>query len=122
MKDFDLTKVGKKMPYKIPDSFLDEFTYGSVRKSDKERKKISAKIKFWQISFAAASVALVLFTSMHFIMQSGIQKINVSDTNNVLIEKVINTKPADVETAIKDLSDEELKILTSMIESDIFNQ
>ena len=121
-EDFDLDKVGKKTPYKIPDSFLDEFTYVGIKKSDKERRKSSATIKFWKISFAAASVVFLLFSGIHLLKESGAQKINMNDTNIVNSQKDVIIKQLDVETVISTLSDEELKILSSMIEPDMFNQ
>jgi len=121
-ENLDFNKVGKKLPYKIPDSFLDGFTYGSVRKSDNEKRKYAGKIKFWKISFAAASVVLLLFTGIHFIKESEVPEINISDTNTVTTQGVINKNGAEIEAIIRELSDEELMILSSTIESDMFNE
>jgi len=116
-KEFDFDKVGKRLPYKIPGSFLDEFT-GNCINMTKEKKGRSFRVHLWKISFAAASVVLILITGLLLNKGKEVPIINFNDS----IKNVTISENTEVEKIIRELSDDELILLSTMLDSDMFNE
>ncbi len=117
-KEFDFNRVGKKMPYKIPGSFLEEFPDKCIKRTKEEKKGRKVGMDLWKISFAAASVVIILFTGL--LLNKG-KEIPVINFNDTLKSSSISEK-TEVERIIRELSDDELILLSSMLDSDIFNE
>lgn len=109
-EDFDLDKIGKKMPYTTPDGFFDELENNiwSEVKDDMKPVKIANPVKrrpayafLGRVAAVAAVVAVVLMVGMKF------------------------GKPAaptidDVDMAFCQLSDEDQDYLLSIYQEDVF--
>jgi len=116
MKDFDFDDIGKKTPYRTPDSFFEDMqqrvmerTYGGqCRKPRKHRLQII----FSTAIAAAAVLAGVLFITPHF------QTEDTPGTSDMLAVEGNAVDPVD--KWIYELSDEELEELVSFSENDIF--
>ncbi len=117
-KEFDFDKVGKRLPYKIPGSFLDEFTGNCINMTKKEKKGRSFRVHLWKISFAAASVVLILITGLLLNKGKEVPIINFNDS----IKNVTISENTEVEKIIRELSDDELILLSTMLDSDMFNE
>lgn len=91
MRDFDIDKVGTKMPYASVDrGFFEQFPMQVVAEIESRRRK--KRVMLWRMSSAVAAVvaAVVTFTVLH---QNSYNEYK------------------DVENHIVQLSDEELSIL-----------
>ncbi|OFY44317.1 MAG: hypothetical protein A2X18_01545 [Bacteroidetes bacterium GWF2_40_14] len=117
-KEFDFNKVGKKMPYKIPGTFLEGFSVNSVSKIKKEKRGRHIRMHLWKISFAAASVVLILITGIFLKKGSEAPVINFNDT----IKNATISESTEVERIIRELSDDELTLISLMLDSDMFNE
>lgn len=120
-EEFDFNGIGKKLPYRIPDSYLDGFSGEIVREKSLEKRKRAGRSIFWKVSVAAASVVVLLLTGMLLDKEQEMPALNVNDTirTGTVSENTGNT---DMEKIIKGLSDEELVALSSMLESEMFNE
>ncbi|MFA5850912.1 MAG: hypothetical protein WC833_13660 [Bacteroidales bacterium] len=117
-KEFDFYKVGKKLPYKIPGSFLDEFTGNCINMTKEEKNGRSFRMHLWKISFAAASVVLILITGLFLNKGKDMPVINFNDS----IKTTTISENNEVERIIRELSDDELILLSTMLDSDMFNE
>lgn len=107
MKDFDLNKIGKQMPYQAPNKdFFVDFTDELITKIEQQKpKRFSLKSYFAPIVSIAAIAAIVLtFTfGLHEEAQMGSEYI-ISDNLD-----------ESVDSFFANLSDEELTKLTTEI-------
>lgn len=67
-KDFDFDKVGKRMPYQVPDSFFDQLE-SNVMQEVKSEVAVAKKSRFRRITWgtitsAAAAVALLVTVNL----------------------------------------------------------
>lgn len=67
-KDFDFDKVGKRMPYQVPDSFFAQLE-SNVMQEVKSEVAVAKKLRFRQITWgtiigAAAAVALLVTVNL----------------------------------------------------------
>jgi len=118
-KEFDFNKVGKRLPYKIPGSFMDEFASNCINMTKEETKGRSFRMHLWKISFAAASVVLIMITGLLFLNKGKeLPVINFNDS----IKNTTISENTEVERIIRELSDDELILLSTMLDSDMFNE
>lgn len=117
-KEFDFYKVGKRLPYKIPESFLDEFTGDCINMAKEAKNGRSSRVHLWKISFAAASVVLILITSLFLNKEKEVPVINFNDS----IKNTTIYENNEVDRIIRELSDDELIFLSTMLDSDMFNE
>lgn len=102
--DFDFGKIGKRMPYKVPDGFFTEMEKNVRKKTQtpaKRRKSVYRRISVAALS-AAAAAAAILF---------------LPDTDTV---KSPGTGIDDVEQAFGKLSYEDQTRLLDFYQEDIF--
>lgn len=117
-KEFDFNKVGKKMPYKVPGSFLEDFSDNFILKSKEGKRGRKGRMNVWRISLAAASVIIILFTGLLLNKGKDMPVINFNDT----IKSSSISEKTEVEKIIQELTDDELILLSTMMNSDIFNE
>lgn len=114
-REFDFDDIGKKTPYRTPDSFFEdvqqkvmERTWGTVRPKRNRRRLLIATALA-----AAAMLAGVLFIPSYF----GTGDVPAAKENMLAAESGSSDQP---DKWIYELSDEELEELVSFSENDIF--
>ncbi len=106
MKDFDINKIGKKMPYQAPDAdFFEKFTDNLLAKVEpKPKKQFSLKYTLAPIMGIAAAAAIILTVSL---------KHNPSEqfiNGEYIISENLDES---IDSFLSSLSDEELTLLAA---------
>lgn len=70
MKEFDLEGLGREMPYRMPEHFLDDVTGRVVSVIEKDRKRHKER-RIYALFASAASVAAVAILLIHPFKVSG---------------------------------------------------
>ena len=107
-QDFDFNKVGKKMPYTVPDDFFDTFEENIIGKTVEKNgktpnRKHIARWIFTAVTTAAAVFALVLLVN-----------------KNITGGNIDSDSFAEVENAFCQLNTDDQEYLLEIYESDIF--
>lgn len=112
-KDFDFEQVGKKLPYKAPESYIESFKPDFRRNTPRKSNKVTLRL----FVYAAASVALLIVSSLIFINPGNRENI-LNDATEADTFTGINS--ADLDMIFKSLTDEELTTLSVILDSDMF--
>lgn len=144
--DFDFEKIGKKIPYSVPDRFFEDITKTTLEKARLRERKI--KIRKLLVLYSSAASVLILI-AIGFLLMTGkqiesetaivqsvteekilqdIQPEEIFKTDTVKIQ--INAEPEiqsvaqdqenSVEELIAGMSGEELQELEIIVNSEIF--
>ncbi len=109
-EDFDFKKVGKRMPYQVPDGFFDQMeerVMSQIQQEAKEEVK-PTKGRIFRMAFgtlAAAAAAIALF----FVVHKAVPEPMTSDESFSLVE-----------LAYHNLSSEDQEYLLQIYEEDLF--
>lgn len=104
--------IGKNTPYRVPEEYLDNFTsqmMAQYKNSIKPRYRFSHFLKY-------ASVAAILI----FFAIPGYFLLKTSDSNKVVEISSDKILKSELTLSIEQLSDEELVVLTSLLDDDIY--
>ncbi len=112
-KDFDFEQVGKKLPYKAPESYIETFKPNFRRNAQRKSNSITIRL----FVYAAASVAMLIVSSLIFI-NPGNRENTLYDTTET--DTFTGIKSADFDVIFKTLTDEELTTLSVILDSDMF--
>jgi hypothetical protein len=112
-KDFDFEQVGKKLPYKAPESYIETFKPNFRRNTLRKSNKVTLRL----FVYAAASVALLIVSSLIFINPGNRGNI-LNDTTEA--DAFAGIKSDDFDAIFKNLTDEELTTLSVILDSDMF--
>lgn len=105
-------KIGKNTPYRIPEEYLDNFTsqmMAQYKKCTRPRYRLSHFLKY-------ASVAAIII----FFAIPGYLLLKTSDSYKVVEISSDKIQKSELTQSIQQLSDEELVVLTSLFEDDIY--
>lgn len=105
-------KIGKKTPYKVPEKYLENFTYEMMKHYEHNRPRF--KLRYFVKYAATVAAVLIIMVVPGYIFFIDSHK---TDTLNVKSEFPLES---DLNKSIQKLSDEELIVLTSLLESDIY--
>lgn len=112
-KDFDFEQVGKKLPYKAPESYIENFKPSFRRNTLRKSNKVTLRL----FVYAAASVALLVVSSLIFINPGNRHNnLNIASESDFFTE----IESADLDSVFKNLTDEELTTLSVILDSDMF--
>lgn len=112
-KDFDFEQVGKRLPYKAPDSYVENFKPNFLRHTPHRNNKMAIRL----FVYAAASVALLIISSLIVLNPGKRQNFLTSQQET---EPFANINSADFNDIIKSFTDEELTTLSVILDSDMF--
>jgi hypothetical protein len=112
-KIFDFEQVGKRLPYKAPDPYIENFKPDFLQYTQRKNNKITIRL----FVYAAASVALLIISSLIFINPGNRQNRHISDNE---VDSFANINSADFNVIVKSFTDEELTALTVILDSDMF--
>jgi len=109
-EEFDFEKVGKRMPYRVPDGFFDEMESRVMSRIQQETKEETRPSKGRTLrmsfsAFAAAAAAVALFFVVH-------KSLPETETTEESYSRV--------ELAYSDLSSEDQDFLLQVYEEDLF--
>jgi hypothetical protein len=105
-EEFDFKKVGKRMPYSVPDGFFDQLenrVMSEIQQETKPKKGRIVKMTFGALTAAAAAVALF------FVVHKSLPENVTTDESFSLVELAYN-----------DLSSEDQEYLLQVYEEDLF--
>ena len=112
-KDFDFEKVGKKLPYKAPESYIETFKPNFRRNAQRKSNRITIRL----FVYAAASVAMIIVSSLIFI--NPVNRLSIH-SNVPEKDSFTGIYTADFDVIFKNLTDEELTTLSVILDSDMF--
>lgn len=107
-KDFDFDKVGKRMPYTVPDVFFDQLEEDILQKTQSvampiSTQKNSRKLRLWiQSMVAVAAVITLIWVGIARLFQSSPEKL------------------PDVEQVFANLSTDDQDYMLSVFQDDLF--
>ena len=103
MKEFDLEKLSREMPYKMPEHFLDDMTERVVSQIGKQRKQRKER-KFIAMFAGAASAAAVALLLLH---PFGSARLDIPDDESI-------SQCTSVDDLFQTMSADELNIYSMM--------
>ena len=103
MKDFDLEKMSREMPFKMPEHFLDDMTERVVSQIGKQRKQHRER-KFIAMFAGAASAAAVALLLLHPFSSA---RFDIPDYESI-------SQCASVDEVFQTMSAEELNVYSMM--------
>lgn len=120
--DFDFEKIGKKIPYSVPERFFEDITKLTLEKARQRERKI--KIRKLLVLYSSAASVLILI-SIGFLVFTGKQdRAEITIAKSVTEEKVLENilpdeifKADTIETQIED--EPEIQPLTQVSENSI---
>jgi len=144
--DFDFEKIGKKIPYSVPDRFFEDITKTTLEKARQRERKI--KIRKLLVLYSSAASVLILIVIGYLLLTGKQDHPEIAIAQSVTEEKVLeNIQPEEIfeadtiETQIEDepeiqpvtqvsensieqliavMSEEELKQLETVVNGEIF--
>lgn len=111
-KDFDFNQVGKRMPYRIPEHFLENVQAEILRRADEEREK--KKNRRMKLRIVSALAAAAVFCGLCFLPQTPPE----DEPSFTAGAQLAATDFMDV--YVQQLSDEELQNWIEFAENDIY--
>lgn len=118
-----IESAGKRLPYKVPDGYLEDFT-GNMMQHYGRIKREKMRRRYFSIARVAALFLLFLIPGIIFLTDGNSVKNNTDfvGQDSVVISAGENVTEVDnsISSSITNLSDEELLILTSVLDSDIY--
>lgn len=115
-KDFDFDDIGKRMPYKAPDSFFEEMRHKVMQRTGAARGW-KRRLRIIIPAFVTVAAVVAGFFFSPFLRHNGGAVSTSSCTVSVTKDNVNSETMA---TFIENLSDEDLEELAGMSETDIF--
>ena len=116
-REFDFDEVGKRMPYKVPESFLEENRHRILKQTSGEEHKKRIKLKLLIPAILLAAV----FAGLLFMPLSNEEKEAQTASSSLILAVGMEAPDSEImDTFIEDLSDEELQDLAEQSENDIF--
>lgn len=112
-KEFDFELVGKRLPYKAPESYIENFKPKFHREAHRKSTKFPSRL----FVYAAASVALLIICSIAFLTPDTETEVQPFEQESGNIANFLTT---DFEVIFKDFTDEELTSLSVILDSDLF--
>ena len=58
-KDFDFNEIGKRMPYRVPDTFFENVQANVLKRAGEEKKRLRIRRGWWGGSIALAVAAMM---------------------------------------------------------------
>lgn len=113
-EDFDFEDIGKQTPYRTPERFFEEVQRKVMERTEAEKRKSHRRTLILAVAAMAAVVAGLLFIPSFVQDDEAVVK---SSADVLAADRNITI---DMDTWIKELSDEELEELVSFSENDIF--
>lgn len=113
--EFDFNKIGKQMPYTVPDNFFDDLEKNIMKQVEEESKPRAKRRFLWPTVFsAAAAVACLIVLSLKFMPVA-----NVYDKD---VAQSYSPKTAQVEEAqaFDKLSKADQEYLMEVYNDDVF--
>ena len=113
-KEFDFEQVGKKLPYKAPESYIESFCPHIF--INRSRKTFRSPLRIFV--YAAAFVVIMVISSLLFV-----NPVNKQATESFEHESnaIANFNTAEFEIIIKNFTDEELSTLSVILDSELFD-
>lgn len=112
MKDFDIEKLEKRMPYSVPENFFEEFSAQTIAKIEAQKRR-KRKLIIVRMVASCASVAamVVIMLNVWSVNTFSINELdlNIPSSENVLLSSV------EIDSFLNELSDEELTQLMSEV-------
>lgn len=106
MKDFDINKIGKKMPYSAPsEDFFEKFSADVLSQVENKRKR---HINFTRIISLSSAIAAIFVVGLIFNLNYS-DKIITPSTNNIAFDNINES----IDSYLSELSDSELSTLVS---------
>lgn len=107
-KKFDLDKIGKRMPYNVPDGFFDTIEVNILKETtEKERQKPNRRRA--RLIAIRAFIAVAACVAFLFVFNTYL-KTSVTD----------NVEMSDIDYAFSNLSTDDQAYLVDMYQNDIF--
>ena len=103
-KEFDFNEIGKRMPYRVPETFFEDVQANVLKRAGEEKKRLRIRRLWWGGSIALA-VAAMLCGAVFFIG---------------MLEWVAQNTTDAVELYLNDLTDDELQEWIEFSENDIY--
>ncbi len=110
MKEDIIEKIGKKIPYSVPEEYLENFTSEMMN----QYKVFKPRYRFTNfVKYAAAAIIIIAAVPGYFILKNSDKPDNFMTQQDVKADN-------ELSKSIEQLSDDELNLLTSVLESDIY--
>jgi hypothetical protein len=120
--DFDFEKIGKKIPYSVPESFFENITKLTLEKARQRNRKI--KIRKLLVLYSSAASVLILIAIGYLVFTGKHDRAEITIAQSVTEEKVLeNIQPDEIfiadtiETQIED--EPEIQPATEISENSI---
>ena len=113
-KEFDFNEIGKRMPYRVPETFFEDVQAKVLKRAGEEKKRLRIRRLWWGGSIALA-VAAMLCGAVFFI---GMPK--EATQEELPLEWVAQNTTDAVELYLNDLTDDELQEWIEFSENDIY--
>ena len=116
-KEFDFKSIGKRMPYRIPDGFLEKMQKQVLERTQAERFNRQHRIKL--IIGAALAIAAVMLGVLFFPISQPVAEELPSPS--LIVSTDLDSSYSDtLDRYIESMSDEELAGWVELSENDIF--
>lgn len=144
--DFDFEKIGKEIPYSVPDRFFEDITKLTLEKARQQERKI--KIRKLLVLYSTAASVLILIAIGFLLLTSKKDRTEIAIAQSVTEEKILQDiqpeeifitdtveiqmeeKPENhsvaqaqdnsIEALIAGMSEEELQQLENMVNGELF--
>lgn len=115
-KDFDFNKVGKQMPYRIPDRFFERMQEETLRRVEAEQRK--KKIYRLKVGFATLLSAAAIWCGVLFFIHPS----SSNQENSLNIAELMAETDCDDPFCVylHQLTDEELEEWIAFNDNDVF--
>lgn len=113
-KEFDFDQVGKKLPYKAPDSYIENLSPHALINRPKKRFKSPKRL----LIYAAAFVVILVVSSLMFVNSGNNKAIENFDQE---LDAIASFNTVQFENFIKNLTDEELATIAVILDSELFD-
>jgi hypothetical protein len=109
MKEDIFEKVGKHTPYSVPEKYLDNFTAEIMRHYNFSKSRMRWHVVF---KYAAVAAILIFFAIPSYFLLRFSERPKIEET---YVNQPVNS---ELFKSIERLSDEELVVLTSLLDDD----
>jgi hypothetical protein len=122
MEEDVFDKIGKAMPYRRPDNFLDNFGQEIIKKYRLRQRR--ARVRKYILYSATAAILIIAAIPGTIFLKSGFGEGTAGSAANIISADSLPLKSygtdESLDDSIKGLSDDELMMLTSLLDSDIY--
>ena len=113
-KDFDFNEIGKRMPYRVPDTFFENVQANVLKRAGEEKKRLRIHRLRWRVSMALAVAAMLCGILFFIEMPKEVPQ------EGFATDWIAQGETDAVELYLRDLSDEELQEWIEFSENDIY--